>query len=358
MVSIGISSLSFNEIQSSDNRKIAFQYLTNEKVLLDIYEYYDNQGLLEGYTSHVTTPVCEDKACLEAEVDIYWNLPGNFIKFSLVPENPLTKLDHIPFDNSDYQKLNEILLDKTPSFIHLKRSELTSGNVYESNEVDGISSATIAEVKEDMVEGAIFTCYTLWYIANGGISFNIQEHTSKKIDHQLIAKMVRSENTESHYFLIENIKPAFFEGFLNEVVTLAMEYDAFFIQRIIEKGPENLNQNPLNQDFLLGYFNDLEYSSKNELLKKLKNGRLKKNNLEFLVKHLHPANTKLNQLIIKLICNNAADENIDVLIEMFQTLIDHRIEVSSGSYRRLINLEQQHDELIKIVRKLKKTIKS
>ena len=189
---VGMCNMNSVGFQSFDDQKIAFQYLTSDKVLLDIYEHYDSEGLLEGYTSHIVTPVCEDKLCLEAEVKMYWDLLGNFIKFIPIAENPLTKLDHIPFDSADYQKLHKILSDKSPSFIHLRRNELINNDGDGIEGVDGISSATVAGVKRDMVDGAIFTCYTLWYIANGGINFNIQEHTRNKINNELIIKMVFS----------------------------------------------------------------------------------------------------------------------------------------------------------------------
>jgi len=338
--------------QPSVDQKIAFQYLTGDKILLDIYEQYDSDGLLEGYSSHIVTPVCEDRLCLEAEVKIYWDLLGNFIKFSPIAENPLTKLDHIPFDSADYQKLHKILSDKSPSFIHLRRNELVNNDGDGIEGVDGISSATVAGVKRDMVDGAIFTCYTLWYIANGGINFNIQEHTRNKINSELIIKMIRSGNTKSHYFLIENIKVTHFQLFLNELVSMNLEYDGFFIQRIIKKIPESLIQSPSAQDFLFSHFDKIEYSSKNEFLQKLESVSIQKNQLSFLVKHLSSTNTGLNQLIIKILCNNADAENIDVLIELFESLINNKIKISESSYDELIAIGNQYSKLKKLARKI------
>lgn len=348
----GVCSIASVGFQPTEDQEIAFQYVTSDKVLLKIYEYYDSKGLLEGYTSHVVTPVCEDKLCLEAEVKIYWDLLGNFIKFIPITENPLTKLDHIPFDRMDYQKLHKILSDKSPSFIHLRRNELVNNDMDGIEGVDGISSATVAVVKKDMVEGAIFTCYTLWYIANGGINFKIQEYTRNKINTELIIKMIRSGNTKSHYFLIENIKVTHFELFLNELVSMNLEYDGFFMQRIIKKIPDSLIQSHLVQDFLLSHFDQIEYSSKNELLKKLENIHLQKRQLSFLVKHLGSANTGLNQLIIKILCNNADAENVDVLLELFESLINNKIKISENSYDQLMAIGDQHSKLKRLARKI------
>jgi len=184
---------------------IAFRYMTRDSVLLDIYEYRDSTDILEGYTSHIVTPVCEDQLCYDAELDLYWDILGNFSHFDVASEKPLTKNNHVPFDQSDYKLLRKILLTKSPSFIHLWRNELIIKSVStDSTQADGMTGATTKAVKKDMVEGAAFTCYTLWHIANGGIAFEIQEYTKKKLDENVARKLLVSQKAEAHYFLIEN----------------------------------------------------------------------------------------------------------------------------------------------------------
>jgi hypothetical protein len=351
----GILCLSFVILKNTGKHEIAFQYMTDDLVLLDIYQYFDTAGLLDGYTSYVKTPVCEDSLCYEVELEFYWDLLGNFTEFSLTPEKPLTKLDHIPFSKSDYEKLSRILLTKTPSFVYLRKNELVGENINEEfPEIDGISSATVVEVREDMVHGAIYTCFTLWHIANGEITFNIKEHTRKGLNEKLIRKLLSSNNVEGHYFLIENIDSRYFKLFLPEILSLAEKYRGFFIRRVIVKIPAYLLEIEVVQEFFSINFNQLEYPSQTRLIAKLKDIRLKKSTLEVLVDGIQYGNTQQNEQIIRLIIKNADSENIDILLKMYEVLRSRQIIVSDNLYMKLISLEKHYKSLKKEIRKFKR----
>ncbi len=350
----GLLFLSFSYVEASKNPVIAFQYLTDDSVGLDIYEYYDAAGLLDGYTAHVNTPVCEDSLCYKAELEFYWNITGNFAEFKLMPDRPLTKLDHVPFSKSDYGKLMDILLNQTPSFVYLKRNELVSKNTDENAlEIDGISSATVTQVKEDMVEGAIYTCYTLWHIANGEIIFNIKEHTIKKLDKPLIHKLLGSKNLEELFFVIENIDSGYFSIFLPEILSLAEEYGGYFIKSVIENMPVSLMKDDIVQNFFSTNFNQLEHQAQNSLLEKLEEVRLKKSILVVLIDGILPGNSLQNEQIIRMVIKNTNSENIEVLIKMFEVLRNRQIVVSEDLYKELISLEDRYESLKKEVRRFR-----
>lgn len=351
----GILCLSFVFIKNVGEQEIAFQYLTDDSVLLDIYKYYDKVALLDGYTSHVKTPVCEDSLCYEVELDFFWDILGNFTEFRISPAKPLTKLDHVPFSKSDYDKLNNILLIKSPSFVYLRRNELVRENINEDfPEIDGITSATVTEVREDMVEGAIYTCYTLWHIANGNITFKIKEHSRKELNEKLVHKLLRSNSVAEHYFLIENMDSGYFKLFLSEILYLAEKYHGFFTRRVIEKIPAYLLEEQLVQEFFSLNFNHLEYPSQTILIAKLDDIRLKKSILETLVDGIQSGNTQQNEQIIGLIIKNTNSDSIDTLLKMYEALRSRRIVVSDDLYKELISLGQQYKPLIKEVRKFKR----
>jgi hypothetical protein len=274
------------------------------------------------------------------------------VRFNAIPENPLTKMDHIPFSQSDYDKLTEILLDKSPSFIHLRRSELMVDN--ETAEVDGISSATVHEVKDNMVTGAIYTCYTLWYIANGGINFQISEHTRGRLGDELIREMIRAEKTENLHFVVENIEPSKIELFFNEISVQEKRHDGFFVQRVLKKAPDQLLAEIQVQNYFLRHYDILEYSSIYLLLQKLMKVQMKNSSLELLMEKLHPNKTEENEKIIRLICQNSGAENMKVLIGMFDMLNTNNVIVPEDLQSELISLGQLHDPLKKVVRRYRK----
>ncbi len=243
VVSQSLSLFSFAQETLKSNPKIAINYLTQDSVLLTIYETQDLKGHLDGYTAHIVTPVCKKGQCYNVELDYYWDILGDFFDFSIIPDKPLTKLDHIPFQNSDYEKLETILLTKSPSFIHLRRDELVVKPIAKNLQgVDGISGATIKHIEKDMVSGAIYTCYTLWHIANGDINFQLQEYTKQNLNKELIAKLLNSDNVDAHYFVIENMDSNYFEFFIDKIGELCKNYGQYFTSRLYYRLPDHLSQ--------------------------------------------------------------------------------------------------------------------
>jgi len=243
VVSQSLSLISFAQEIFRSKPRFAIDYLSQDSVLLKIYETYDINGQLDGYTSHILTPVCKNYECYNAELDYYWDVLGNFFDFIIISGKPLTKLDHIPFQDSDYEKLKNILLTKSPSFIHLRRDELVVKPIATNlQDVNGISGATIKYIEKDMVSGAIYTCYTLWHIANGDINFQLQEYTKQNLNKELIFKLLNLDNVEAHYFAIENMDSNSFEFFIDEIVELCKKYGQYFTNRLYDQLPDDLSQ--------------------------------------------------------------------------------------------------------------------
>ncbi len=352
-ISILIYLMSFNTLEQQE---IAFQYTTSDAVVLDIRTNYAADGSWAGYTSHVVTPVCEDRLCYDVELDMYWDLLGNFTHFKVEESKPLTKQDHIPFDETDYQKLNIILHTESPSFIHLRRVELVVvPETIGLADADATTGATAQAVKKDMVSGAIYTCYTLWHIANGGIKFKIQEYTRQRLDEKLIGRLLASDQIEAHYFLLENMEVGYFMQFQNELMDLAVKYDPYFTGRLIEKMPVNLLDKPAWQEFLLYRFQSLDVNTQNNLILKLQATNVSSNlALGLLIENLQPNNNLRNDQIIAIVVDRANTENIDVITGMFEVIENRNIKVSQNSYKKLIVLGDQFKSLKREIKQFKR----
>lgn len=334
----------------------AFQYLTNDSVLLDVYEYYDEEGLLEGYRAHILSPVCEEGLCYEAELDFAWDLIGNFLRFEVDPDKPLTKLDHVPFSPADYEKLDKILHTESPSFIHLRRSELVSSPVSGANgAVDAMTGATVKAVKKDMVEGAIYTCYTLWHIANGGIRFNIQQHSRLQLDEPLIKKLLARNEAGTNYFLVENMPPAYFSVFLQELLSLAETYDAFFSERMVQRMPDTLFGASAVQHFFRQHFKRLQPASRKEVIAKWEvTDHLEPATLLFLTEQFEIQDPEFNHRIINLIVKDLPGDQPEILQHMVTVLSEREIAVPPESRALLNQLAEQDRRIKKILKPLNK----
>lgn len=338
-----------------EHEHFAFKFMTMDSVELEVYYDYDSSGTWVGYYSHIKTPVCEDQLCFDAELDFYWDLLGNFSRFNLLEDKPLTKQDHVPFDDADYVKLRNILLTKSPAFIHLRRSELiTRPEHTDLSDIDANTGATAREVKKDMVPGAVYTCYTLWHIANGGIEFRIKEHTKQKLDRDVIQQILNSKQVEAHYYLVENMDSEYFKEFLSDFMALAQRYDPYFTGRLMDRFPQNLWSNTQVQEFFLRHFQNLEYTAQDKLLLKLQNNvLLSESALDQLIENFHGSNIVRNDQIIKIMCNNANEDNIPALKEMISMINDRQIIFSQASHELLISLGGQFRELKKPIKQLK-----
>lgn len=353
---IGIAGTVWKKEDAAQLAEPAFQYLTNDSIALDIFETFDAAGLLNGYRTHVLSPVCEDGLCYEAELDFFWDILGNFTKFTVDPEKPLTKLDHVPFTTDDYQKLNRILLTQSPSFIHLRRSELTVEPVNAGDdEVDGVTGATVQAVKKDMVAGAIYTCYTLWHIANGGITFKIQEHTRQQLDTPLIRKLLAEGEARAHYFLLENMGARYFSEFLKDLIQLADRYDAFFAARIGEQLPLNLFSRSEVQAFFQKHFHRLDYLAQNTWISKLAVSQSVNTSTRlFLIEQILAENPARTQQIIKLLLDRSREDETEVFASLFARLQDQSIRPDDSLLPALQAIAEKDRNLKKMLKRLTK----
>lgn len=351
---IGIAGMAWETESFFQQAEPAFQYLTNDSILLDVYQTSDALGLPIGYRAHVLSPVCENGSCYEAELDFFWDLLGNFSYFEIDPAKPLTKLDHLPFTPEDYEKLNQILLTQSPSFIHLRRSELVAEPAGEG-EVDGMTGATVKAVKKDMVPGAIYTCYTLWHIANGGITFKIREHTRKELTPALIRKLLAADNAEMHYFLIENLEFQYYSEFLTKLLELAGRYDAFFAARIGGNLPQEYFSKLEVQHFFRQHFQRLDYAAQNDWIAKLSaTATVDPSTLDFLVEQIPAENPVRETQIIELLIEKTAAGDIQVFNTLFTRLLERETRLTPQTLEALQVIATKDRRLNKMYKRLKK----
>ena len=150
--------LTRSEVHKSIDPRVLF----GDSLLIKITPAYDTTGLLDGYQAFVHTPVCEVDKCYDIEIDFHWDLIGRFHHYDTIPGKGLTKLDHEPFTDSDFEKLHYILKNSNSPLAVYSKEELVMNTRY--SEVDGITGATITEIKRKCNQrSSIFLFYPLAY---------------------------------------------------------------------------------------------------------------------------------------------------------------------------------------------------
>lgn len=270
-----------------------------DSVNIEIKALYDSDGLLNTYSARIFTPVCEVDKCYAIEAYFYWDAIGRFHHYDTIPGSELTKLDHEPFTHADYVKLNYILSNSNSALASYTKEELVRD--VRNSEVDGITGATINEIKETVISGAVYSCHTLWHIAHGSVQDSIQKVTRKLFDNELVKKLTAKQDQEINYFLIDNFSNEDFIKYLPELLQAIEDGEGYFAKNAIEKLPSEALQDSLSQSFFTSNFSQLDYFAQVALLKNLGGVSLSQELKDALKAQLEDRNSHKNELIRQLL---------------------------------------------------------
>ncbi len=283
-----------------DSHKYPFLYfVVADSINIKVNEIYDSLDLLSDYSARVTSPVCEVDKCYGIEVDFYWDLMGRFHHFDTISGNELTKLDHEAFISSDYEKLNNILANPNSILGSYTQKELVVNR--RTSEIDGFTGATIEEIKESVIDGAVYSCYVLWNIANGSVVDSIQKNTLKLLNKEIVQKMVNLNDQEINYFLINNFTKKDYRLYLPEVLNTITQGRGYYAKNTIEKMPEDVIANIVSQQFFATYFSDLDYFAQVALLEKINAKLISDKMMITLAENIDERDSYKNKLIKSLL---------------------------------------------------------
>ena len=159
---------------------------------LSIYFSATNQP--EAFSRNIYTAVCIDSLCRPVDITLYWEVTGKYIGYSLPPREELTKREHVPFSESEYTRLSEILADSSsqlgfysPEEIHPAKQAI--------KKTDGITGATLPDLSPWIVPEAAYTSYTIWHLTYGDTCDSIMAYTKKHLlSDQLITSILQNND--------------------------------------------------------------------------------------------------------------------------------------------------------------------
>lgn len=314
---------------------------------------YDEEGLMEPfqldliseagqplfYSSSIRTTVCDDEVCEIMHVQLFWDLTGNYVGYDTIPGHALTKFDHEPFISEDYVKLHE-LLSNEGSILKFKTKEelIDKQKVKASDVVDGTTGATALEIREEVVEGALYTSYTIWHIAyKGDIKNMLTQQTGEIYNEALKEQFLNSDRSGYQLFAIERFteedfmaQRAFLLKSMKEGIPLLRKF-------ILNDMPRKLWQEQEMQSQLCGIFSDLDVNSKTLLLAKLNDSdQIHSKSLQVLSGEIRKMNK--NQLISFLSVLNRQGKLEDT------TLSNLRAAAEDGRFQFSYLIEEQLGE--------------
>ncbi|WP_226702708.1 hypothetical protein [Microbulbifer elongatus] len=156
------------------------------------------------YYMDVPSVYCGEGICKIDIVRLHWDWLGRYTHFSLEPPTDLEKGNEEDFTEADYQKLQSVLSNRESGLADLSKDELILPNAG-GERVDGLTGATVSLRKSDYVEGAIWTCYTLWHFANGALTGLIRNLSGDELPAEELPNLIVSDRDAEASFALQQV---------------------------------------------------------------------------------------------------------------------------------------------------------
>lgn len=266
----------------------------------------DSAGNPARYHAYIFTPVCEDDLCKPVYINLYWDLLGNYLRYEVPLNEPLTKLDHVEFEPEEYRRLDEMLGDPESLLKDYQIEELveSAATVQPGGNVDAVTGATAKSLQAVVIPGALYTCYTLWHIVHGRVRDTIASVTDSLSSPALLSNFLRSGNYHYQHYALDRLmddQGIIEQGFDEEVVRLIGSSNIFLAQRVLKSINPAYLQSAERQRWLGEWFVEANYRLQLALLAKLEKIPLAKDLKETLEAHREDFNeeiaTKIKQLL-------------------------------------------------------------
>jgi len=171
-----------------------------------LFQIRSASGLPIAYYKKIYTGVCFDNECRMLDIVLYWNITGRYLGFELPEGEFLSKFDHEPFTESEYERLHGLLADLLSPLGMYAYNELAPKPPVEEEEVDGITSATSKDILEYVVEGAAFTTYTLRTLVYGPIQDEVESLTRQALSEELVLKILESPDVSDRIWALGHVR--------------------------------------------------------------------------------------------------------------------------------------------------------
>ena len=245
-------------------------------ILHQVYLGSDSSGTPLLFLADIQTPVCIDGLCKPMFIKIYWNLLGMYAGYRAVEGELLTKYDHEPFIEEDYLKLHHLLADPHSVLDRKQMSDLYHDEpakqqqiTYNGIEVDAVSGATKKEIKESVIEGALFSCYTAWHLVHGEAKEKIAQYLEKTFDEELMQVFLDSEYQYYQSYALKQLSSDSFRQHLPRILEIFNSAKPVTRNYILKKLPADLWQQHNHTENWYRTFPNLDINSRTTLIRQL-----------------------------------------------------------------------------------------
>lgn len=335
-----------------------FTVTENDSTIYDVNLAVAKDGLPLYFFRNVFTPVCYTEVCKPVRIDLYWDLLGNYLGFQVPSHQPLTKTDHKEFETNDYEQLHKILLNTQSILQHFNIYELVDRRTYDlSDSVDAITGATPKTIKNEVIGGAVYTCFTLWHIANGPVKQALNDITGTHWNKALLRAFLSSTNHHYQYRAIDEVvnTKETLNNFHAQVLDIITGPNIFTARYALDKLPTELfDTSDTLQLWLWSVYKQGNYTMQSAVLEKLKKIKLSGEFALSLAAELRNANEAQFLKIVTLLtnCQTLSEDAVFELAGLLDSLEPQR---SSLIYEALRERNISNASVEKKIKRFKKS---
>ncbi len=227
-------------------------------------------GIPVKYSRKLVTSVCIESECRLVNVELFWNITGRYLGYKIPAGEFLSKTKHKPFKPEEYDRLHELLSDQNSALANYSIKQLVPP-LDSTMKVDAVSSATIAAVLDYIVEGAVYTTYTLWHITYGSTKREIEKLTTEKLSNDLILKILDSKNLSDQIWVLNQIsnKIEITPELLEKLIEIISGNDIYLAERSLYAIKAEMVNDEIQKELISVYSNS-GFLQKRLILQKLK----------------------------------------------------------------------------------------
>ncbi|RAJ95825.1 hypothetical protein LX87_03574 [Larkinella arboricola] len=299
---------------------------------------FDESGNPSYYFRNVFTPVCLTGECKPVYINFYWDLLGNYLRFDFPPREVLTKMDHEEFKPEDYEKLQDILSNSNSLLKDVAMEDLIGkGTENLADSVDAKAGATLKTIKNVVIDGAVYTCYTLWHLAHGSVVDEMLKITETYRTDALLHQFLNSTNHHYQYWAMERVidqSGTVAASFSADLMQIMRAKNVFTARHALQKVNSQFFSSAERQTWLWETYTKASYPLQIAILKKLATvpfrAPLAQQTAQFLLKanpeqfklmlNLLAAQPRLPEKAVQTLANHLTDSNADYTAEIYRVL--------------------------------------
>lgn len=289
----------------SKDENPVFTFIVNDTLNFPVFVVESPLDNSTYYASRLQTNVCNDQICLPIEVNLFWDLLGNYHHFSKEDRFNFTKFDHQYFDKDDYALLHDILSDSLSLLRDYAVEDLLEKEPKISSvQIDAVTRPTAVLFSNVTVPGALYTVYTLWHIANGPIKQKLHEHSENVYKERNWQTYFASSNVPDYqeYFL-KHLDTATVVEYKDQIINLLLVEDEFIPHYAIDLLRTNVFQDPVQYNPILQILEKLKAHVVTEILSSISAGNKETKTILRNFKENPRSSSKHKEIINKILKN-------------------------------------------------------